>query len=85
MIIHQEIIQHKARQWNHQKEEVQTATTPSLEVSKALTPVAPVPSSSLLSKFWMYERCFGLVKSANTEECECLLLTKHPQSSVKEL
>ena len=38
-----------------------------------MVPVAPVPSSSS-SKFWMYERCFRLVKSARTEEYECLLI-----------
>ena len=31
-----------------------------------------MPSSSS-SKFWMYERCFRLVKSARTEEYEYLL------------
>ena len=61
--------QDKERQLNHQEED-QTATTHSLEVSKALTPVVPVPSSSS-SKFWMYERCFRIVKSAKTEEYEC--------------
>ena len=56
---------------------------PSLEVSRALAPVAPVPSSSS-SMFWMYERCFRLVKSARTEEYECLLTrtssTKHERT-----
>ena len=56
---------------------------PSQEVSRALTPVVPVSSSSS-SKFWMYERCFRLVKSARTEEYECLLtrtsLTKHERT-----
>ena len=41
---------------------------PSLEVEKALTPVAPSSSSS---KFWMYERCFAKTNKAN--EYECLL------------
>ena len=50
----------------------QDSYSPSLEVSRALTPVAPVPSSSS-PKFWMYERCFRLIKSARTEEYECLL------------
>ena len=52
-------------------------------MSRALTPVAPVSSSSS-SKFWMYERCFRLVKSARTEECECLLIrassTRHERT-----
>ena len=38
-----------------------------------MTPVALVPSSSS-SKLWMHERCFRLVKSAKSDECECILI-----------